>query len=80
MYQSFLEIFNQNESLEKTFRYILDQKEELIQFFQINKPDEIVFIACGSSYWLSLSAAMTMTEKTGIRCIAVNALYKKKHP
>ena len=73
MYQSYLEIFNQDESLEKTFRCILDQKDELINFFQKSKLDEIVFIACGSSYWLSLSAAMTMTEKTGIRCTAVKS-------
>jgi glutamine---fructose-6-phosphate transaminase (isomerizing) len=73
MYQSHAEIFNQNESLERTLKYLLNQKEAIIDFIRKNKPDEIVFIACGSSYWLSLSSAMTMTEKTGIRCMAVKS-------
>ncbi len=73
MHQSYLEIFKQNESLEKTFRHILSLKEAIINFFGENKPGEIVFIACGSSYWSSLSAAMGITEKTGIRCSAVKS-------
>lgn len=73
MYQSYSEIFNQSESLQKTLNFVISKEEEILNLFEKNNPDEIVFIACGSSYWSSLSAAMTITEKTGIRSTAVKS-------
>lgn len=73
MYQSYSEIFKQNESLEKTLNCVLSSEKEILELFEKSNPDEIVFIACGSSYWSSLSAVMTITEKIGIRCSAVKS-------
>lgn len=73
MYQSYSEIFKQNESLQKTLNCILSKEKEIFNLLEKSNTDEIVFVACGSSYWSSLSAAMTITEKTGIRCMAVKS-------
>jgi fructoselysine-6-P-deglycase FrlB-like protein len=73
MYHSYSEIFHQDESLGKTLNLLLLKEKEILALFEKSKPEEIVFIACGSSYWSSLSAAMTLTEKTGIRCSAVKS-------
>jgi fructoselysine-6-P-deglycase FrlB-like protein len=73
MYLSYDEIFNQDDSLKQTFSYVLSMTEEIRDFFSRYDYDEIVFVACGSSYWLSLSAAETFTEKLKIRCQAVTS-------
>ncbi|NLC69230.1 MAG: SIS domain-containing protein, partial [Clostridiaceae bacterium] len=41
--------------------------------FSSGSEKEAVFVACGSSYWMSLSACMTFEQKTGIRSFAVSA-------
>ncbi|MBP1989926.1 SIS domain-containing protein [Paenibacillus eucommiae] len=71
MNHSYHEIFQQYKSLRETYDYILSQREALLQFFNSNAPEEIVFVACGSSYWGSLSAAVTMESKLGIKCYTV---------
>lgn len=73
MYHSHQEIFTQGESLKQSLNYILSKKEEIKAFFQTTAYDEIVFVACGSSYWLSLSAVETFFEKLHIRCSAVTS-------
>ena len=73
MLESYNEVFGQWDSLCKTFDYIKGRKNEIVRFLKDNAYEEIVFIACGSSYWLSLSACMTMQEKLGIRCSAVKS-------
>lgn len=73
MYQSYQEIFGQYQSLTETFKYILERKNTIKEFFAHNQPEEVVFVACGSSYWLSKSAAMTFENKTGIKSYAVTS-------
>jgi fructoselysine-6-P-deglycase FrlB-like protein len=73
VYQAFTEIFAQDESLQKTLDYILSQKEVLKDFFENSQYNAVVFLACGSSYWLSLSAAETFAEQTGVRATAVTS-------
>lgn len=73
MYQSHQEIFNQDESLKKSLDYVLTRQNDLSEFFSATDYDEILFVACGSSYWLSLSALETFSEKFGIRCSAVTS-------
>lgn len=73
MYESYHEIFEQHGSLRKTFDMVLDRKEEIKAFFDSQDYEEVIFIACGSSYWLSLSSHMTFAEKTGKRAFAVKA-------
>jgi glutamine---fructose-6-phosphate transaminase (isomerizing) len=73
MHHSYSEIFQQHESLGKTMDHVLANKAGIIRFFETTPHDEIVFIACGSSYWSSVSSAMTFSEQTGIRCTAVKS-------
>ncbi|MBA4167480.1 MAG: SIS domain-containing protein [Chitinophagaceae bacterium] len=73
MYKSHKEIFRQDISLEETLRYVLSMEKEINDFFIRNEFDEIVFVACGSSYWLSLSAVETFSETIGIRCSAITS-------
>ncbi len=73
MYKSYEEIFKQDESLGKTLKYVLSKKSEITNFLEKEDYDEIIFVACGSSYWLSLSAVETYFEKFGIRCSAVTS-------
>lgn len=86
MYYSYEEIFRQGEVLRAAFYRIQEEAEQIKEFFGRGGYTEILFLACGSSYWASLSAAATMEEKLGIRCHAVksgevvlNPEYHKKH-
>lgn len=72
-YASYGEVFRQGECLQKTFTVILSLEEDLKQFFDVGDFDEVVFVACGSSYWLSTAACMTFQQKTGIRASAVTS-------
>ena len=73
MYESYNEVFHQGEILTKTYEYILSKQEAITDFIRENSFDEVVFVACGSSYWLSTSACMTLQEKLGKRCSAVSS-------
>ncbi|RXZ81687.1 SIS domain-containing protein [Paenibacillaceae bacterium] len=85
MNHSYLEIFAQHESLRQTFDYLQSQREAISELLEKENPQEIVFVACGSSYWGSLSAAVTLEDKLGIRCftaasgdVLLNKAYYKK--
>ena len=69
-YMSFHEIHKQYESLSQTLSYIDGNRDSLAGF---NGYGDIVFVACGSSYWMSLSASVTMHSRTGRRSYAVKA-------
>lgn len=73
MYESYKEVFNQGETLRTTFDYVMSKRNEIKSFIKENKFEEVVFIACGSSYWMSLSACMTLQEKLGVKCSAVKS-------
>jgi len=73
MYESYNEIFKQGKSLRKSYDYVMSKKGHIANFFKDSEYEEIVFIACGSSYWLSASAHMTFQEKLGVRCCAVTS-------
>ncbi len=73
MYQSYHEIFGQGGALSETYRYIGVQEETIRRFFAPDDYEEIVFVACGSSYWGALSVSMTMQSRTGRRCFAVKS-------
>ena len=70
-YLSYDEIHGQHESLGRTLDYILENKNKIADFF--SGAGDIVFVACGSSYWMSLSAHKSMKLKTGKRSYAVKA-------
>jgi glucosamine--fructose-6-phosphate aminotransferase (isomerizing) len=70
-YQSEKEIFSQPEALEKTYSCIAGNAAAIRCVLGV--PGEIVFVACGSSHWLSLSGARTFQLLTGRRATAVKA-------
>lgn len=70
-YLSCSEIYNQHIELEKTMNYIWDRRDEIKRFFP--NDCEAVFLASGSSYWMSLSAQGYFHLKTGLRASAVKA-------
>jgi fructoselysine-6-P-deglycase FrlB-like protein len=87
MHKSFDEIFGQGTALAQTLSATLKRKEEIKNFFLNADFDEIVFVACGSSYWASMSACMTMQEMIGKPCSMVKSgdmvmnkkFYQKKY-
>jgi len=72
-YLSHEEIHKQYISLGQTLEYILENKPRIIDFFAGSAAGDIVFIACGSSYWMSLSAHKSFKLKTKRRSYAVKA-------
>lgn len=73
MFKSYSEIFDQGISLEKTYRYIIESEKKIKKFFSGNDFHDIVFIACGSSYWASLSASMNFSETFNRPCFALKS-------
>lgn len=73
MYYSYKEIFGQGEILQKTWHYVIEKELEIQKFWEKTIFEEIVFVACGSSYWASMSACMTMQEQTGKECSMVKS-------
>lgn len=71
-YHCYDEIHKQYVELKKTLNYIEDNRTQIKKFFEENQGD-IVFIACGSSYWMSLSAKSTMKLKSKRNTFAVKA-------
>ena len=73
-YLSYDEIHKQYISLGQTLDYMLENKNQITDFFSDDSNSgDIVFVACGSSYWMSLSAHKTMRLKTNRRSYAVKA-------
>ena len=70
-YLSHDEIHSQYVSLKQTLDYMLENAAPLQELFQ--GEGDIVFVGCGSSYWMSLSAHKTVKLKTGRRSYAVKA-------
>jgi fructoselysine-6-P-deglycase FrlB-like protein len=68
------EIHSQYIQLKKTLGYITENKTRIADFFSGGgSTGDIVFVACGSSYWMSLSAHKTMRLKTKRRAYSVKA-------
>lgn len=73
MFKSHNEIFNQGKSLESTYRFMNESEKKIKEFFSANEFHDIIFLACGSSYWLSLSASMNFSEAFGRPCYALKS-------
>ena len=73
MYDSYNEVFKQGPELHKVLKTLKSAQPKIQAFFRDNQYDEILCVACGSSYWASLSACMTIQEELGVRCTAVKA-------
>ena len=72
-HMAFDEIFRSADNLRRTFDHLRSRGDELVSFVRDARPGEIVFLASGSSYWLSMAAALTWQRETGIRCCAVKS-------
>ncbi|WP_054950664.1 SIS domain-containing protein [Numidum massiliense] len=70
---TYTEIKRQPMTWQKTIDTVLEQRDKLRQFFQDHRPDEVIFTGCGTSYYISIAAAMTFTEQTGIAAKAAPA-------
>lgn len=70
-YKSYGEIHLQNSALEQTLALVRENREAIRAFFAPCR--EVVFLASGSSYWLSLSAHLSFRVKTGRRTCALKA-------
>jgi fructoselysine-6-P-deglycase FrlB-like protein len=70
-YLSYKEIHFQYIEHQKTFNYIIKKQNEIRKFF--SESEDIVFVACGSSYWMSLSAHKTMQLMSKRKCYAIIA-------
>ena len=70
-YLSYHEIHGQYRSLRQTLDYMQSMSEAVRAFFEPGR--DVVFVASGSSYWMSLSAHLTLRRKTGKRTAAIKA-------
>lgn len=73
MFHSYEEIYRQGDALGKTLDAVCASAEEIRAFICDDQYDSIVFLACGSSYWSSLSACVTMQEQTKKPCYAIKS-------
>ena len=73
MYKAYNEIFTQGDVLKQTYDYVQGRKEGFLEFIKKSDINQIVFVACGSSYWMSLSASRTIQKLTGIPCFAIKS-------
>jgi len=67
------EILQQPSTWQETLDVIQNDRESIFQFIHAFKPEEVIFTGCGTSYYISISAALTFMEITGISARAVPA-------
>jgi glucosamine--fructose-6-phosphate aminotransferase (isomerizing) len=60
------EILSQPEAWEDTLQTIQDQSEELKTFFAAGNYTQVLFTGCGSTYYLSMAAAASFQQLTGL--------------
>ena len=73
-YESYYEIHESYKTITQTLEKIQAYSSGIEDFFSnASKESDLLFIACGSSYWMSLSAAKTLQYHTGRRAVAVKA-------
>ena len=70
---TFREIMAQPEAWTAAMRSFDAAAPELDRLFHDRTPDEVIFTGCGSSYYLSITAASAMQQVAGLRARAVPA-------
>ncbi|MGI6705233.1 MAG: SIS domain-containing protein [Clostridia bacterium] len=73
MYKTEREIMSQYEALGKTYRYIMDRRDELKAFLDKQPYKSVTFIGCGSSYCLCKSAEISFKLRTGMAANSIPA-------
>ncbi len=70
---TYQEIKSQPETWQHALALIDRNKNELTQYFIKGAFEQVVFTGCGSTYYLSLAAAVQMQQETGLNCRALPA-------
>jgi glucosamine--fructose-6-phosphate aminotransferase (isomerizing) len=70
---TYKEIMHQPSTWQKTIDLVLAKRDAIQLKFSQVQPEEVIFIGCGSSYYISIAAAATFQEQTGISARAVPA-------
>ena len=65
-YHTYKEIITQAASWQAVLRDLQSRQAELVNFWQKTASEEVLFTGCGSTYYLSLSAAHTFQSTTGL--------------
>ena len=65
--RTFKEIVEQPEAWAAAIRSFDAAATEVARFFQERSPDEVIFTGCGSSYYLSMTAAAAFQKVAGLR-------------
>lgn len=73
MYKTEREIMSQYEALGKTYRYIMDRRDELKAFMDKQHCKSVTFIGCGSSYSLCKSAEISFKLRSGMAANSIPA-------
>lgn len=72
-YNTYKEIRRQPQTWEETIVVIMNQRDELKRTWASSNPEVVLFIGSGTSYYISIAAASTFQEQTGIAAKAVPA-------
>jgi len=67
------EIINQYDALSKTFVYVMEKKDEILDLAQARTFDSITYSGCGSSFTLCQSAKTSTEIRLGIKANALAA-------
>ena len=70
---TYKEMKNQYQALQKTYEYIIAQKEEIKEFFKKHSPKSMTYIGCGSGFCLCQSGELTAKTRLGIPATALPA-------
>lgn len=70
---TYQEIKRQPVTWQKTIETVLDKRAAIDQKFKGMCPEEVIFTGCGTSYYISITAAHHFQEMTGITAKAVPA-------
>jgi glucosamine--fructose-6-phosphate aminotransferase (isomerizing) len=72
LYHTKKEILSQTQAWKGALREV-GVKKAFLGRFDFTSPQQIIFIGCGSTYYLSLAAASLLQSETGLACRAVPA-------
>lgn len=72
-YDTYEEIKRQPRTWQQTIAAVLNRRDELKRKWASTEPDEVIFIGSGTSYYISIAAALTFQERTGVTAKAVPA-------
>ena len=73
MDRTYSEITRQYDMLDRTIRYFEQQKAALKDFYQKKKPESIVFVGSGSSYYIAQSAEIIARTHYGIPAFSITS-------